>query len=320
MKAVGFIDTGGAEVLHALELPRPVPAAHEAVVRTFAVGVNFADIYRRRGEYAVVPPSPYVLGYEGAGVVEEIGAQVRNVKVGDRVAFANVPRANAEFVSAPKTSLVRIPESVSFEQASGILLQGLTAHYLTHDSHALKQGETILVHSGASGVGLLLLQYSRRIGAHAIAVVSSDAKAEMALKAGASEVIVTEASKPDWKSRAGRRAIDVVYDAVGSTLGDSLEVVRSRGKVVFYGWAGGLPALVDPRVLMSESKTLVGGDLWSYVGEASELKRRSEKVFGDLAAGVLELRIDRRFGLADAADAHRYLESRKSMGKVLLIP
>ena len=320
MRAVGYTEPGTADVLRSLELPMPVPGPYEAIVRIAAVGLNFADIYRRRGEYAVVPPSPFVLGYEGAGVVEYVGSQVKTVKAGDRVAFANVPRANAEYVSAPETSLVEIPDSISFEQASGVLLQGLTAHYLTHDSHALKSGETILVHSGAGGVGLFLLQYSRRIGANAIAVVSSEAKAEVALKAGATEVIINDPAQPksNWKPK--NRSIDVVYDSVGSTLSDSLDVVRPRGKVVFYGWSGGTAAYVDPRILMNQSKTLVGGDLWSYVGDPDELKRRSKQVLADLKGGVLNLRIDRRFEFARASEAHRYLESRQSIGKVLLLP
>lgn len=318
MKAAAFTAPGPSGVIQLRDLPDPVCGPRDVLVRTRAIGLNFADIYRRRGEYGVAPPRPFVLGYEAAGVVEVVGAEVRQFKPGERVGFADVPRANAELVLCPEEKLVPLPESVSFEQAAALLLQGLTAHYLTHDSHAVTSGETVLVHSGGSGVGALVLQYCRRAGARSIAVVSNQEKAEEAGRSGASEVILM-ANGP-WKNEAKERGtIDLIYDAVGSTLLESLEVVRTRGHVVFYGWAGGTPPLVDPKSLMNRSLRLSGGDLWNFIDRPDELRSRAAQVFSDFQEGVLNPRIDRCFPLSEAAAAHEYLEGRRARGKVLLI-
>jgi NADPH2:quinone reductase len=325
MRALAFDRFGDPSVLSLRQLPDPVPAPGEALVRTEAIGLNFADVYRRKGNYHLVGAPPWILGYEAAGVIEAVSpggpAGLPPFRVGDRVAFADVPRANAELVAAPLTHLVPLPEGITAEQAAALLLQGLTAHYLIADSHALRAGELAVVHAAAGGVGLLLVQLARLRGATVFALTSSAAKAARARAAGAHHV-ATYAE--DWAervraaSRDGQGA-DVVFDSVGSTLQNSLAAVRKRGHVVFYGMAGGDPAPVDPRLLMDGSKSLTGGDLWNVLTSSAERVRRSGELFGLVAGGQLVLEVARRFPLAEGAEAHRFLESRASMGKVLLL-
>ncbi len=327
MQALTFSRFGGPEVLTAATLPAPALAPRTALVRMRAIGVNFADVYRRRGNYHLEGAPPWVLGYEGAGVIEamddggEGAGHSAAFRVGDRVAFADVAHANAELVRAPLERLVRLPEDITFDVAAAVLLQGLTAHYLVHDSHALGAGELAVVHAAAGGVGQLLVQLAKHAGARVLAVASSDEKCALARRIGADDAV---RSDDDWVARAqalgAGRGADVVYDSVGSTLDASLRAARVGGHVVFYGMAGGDPAPVDPRRLMDESKTLTGGDLWNVLTSHEERVRRSDAIFELIASGALRVEIAGRVPLARGAEAHTLLESRTVTGKLLLIP
>jgi NADPH:quinone reductase len=321
LKALVFNKFGGPEVLEYVDIPNPVIGPDEILVRTKAIGLNFADIYRRKGNYHLAGEPPYILGYEGAGIVEEIGTGVQGIQVGDRIAFADVPYANAELVSVPFEKAIPVPETISFYEAASVMLQGLTAHYLTRDSYAVKNNDVVLVHASAGGVGQLLVQIVKLLGGKVIGLTSSAEKAVVAKEAGASEVFLY---KDDWKKAVleatNEKGVDVVYESVGATLQDSFEVTRIGGTVVFYGMAGGDPALVDPRMLMDTSKTLTGGDLWNVLTSREERVARSSELFRWMQEGKVHLAEPTTFALSDGQEAHRYLESRKSTGKIVLIP
>ncbi len=244
------------------------------------------------------------------------------VTANQRVAFADSPYANAELAVVSLEKLIPLPEEISFETAAALLLQGLTAHYLTRDSHRIMPNEKAIVHAAAGGVGLLLVQIIKLLGGKVIALTSSEAKRAAALDAGADVAVLYS---QDWKDAVlnltrDRQGADVVYDSVGATLDMSLRLTRKGGQVVFYGMAGGDPALVDPRRLMDESKTLTGGDLWNVLTNRAERIARAAELFEWVRAGKLKVRISKKFSLRDGAKAHAYLESRQSIGKVLLIP
>lgn len=316
-----FKTFGGPEVLEYGDITDPAIGPDEILLSMKAIGLNFADRYRRKGNYHLAGEPPYILGYEGAGIVEETGANVQGISVGDRIAFADVPYANAELVAVPVEKAIPLPETISFADAASVLLQGLTAHYLTKDSYAVKKNDIVLVHAAAGGVGQLLVQIVKLLGGTAIGLTSSNEKAAAAIKAGADKVFLYQ---DDWKRQVleetNGKGVDVVYESVGSTLQDSFEVTRTGGTVVFYGMAGGDPALVDPRMLMDTSKTLTGGDLWNVLTSREERIARSAELFRWMEAGKILLSEPRVFALSDGQEAHRYLESRKSMGKILLIP
>ncbi len=318
MKALCFRSFGGPEVLRLETLPDPVPGPGEALVRTRAIGLNFADVYRRKGHYHLAGEAPWIAGYEAAGILEDPNGC--GLAPGTRVAFADSPFANAELVAVPFDKLIPLPEEVSFETAAALLLQGLTAQYLLRDSHPVKAGETVLVHAAAGGVGLLLVQLARSLGARVLGLVSAEAKAEAAREAGA-EAVAFYGS--DWvgevRAWSGGGA-DVAYDSVGSTLPRSFEAVRTGGRVVFYGMAGGDPPPVDPRMLMDTSKTLTGGDLWNVLTSRSERLARAAGLFDAVGRGDLKVRIAGAFPLAEGAAAHAFLEGRGAIGKVLLMP
>ncbi|PEY39570.1 alcohol dehydrogenase [Bacillus cereus] len=321
MKALCFKEFGNADVLQYQEVSDPAIKPNEILVRTKAIGLNFADIYRRRGDYHLAGKPPYILGYEGSGIVEQIGAEVTDVTVGDRIAFADVPFANAELVAVPKEKAIPLPGSISFETASSVLLQGLTAHYLTQDSYKVKAGDFVLVHAAAGGVGQLLIQMIKMHGARVIGLTSSKEKAEAAYSAGADHVFLY--STP-WRENVLKitkdHGGDVVYESIGSTLEESFKATKIGGTVVFYGMAGGDPTPVDPRMLMDTSKTLTGGDLWNVLTTYEERKSRSSQLFDWITAGKLHIQNPTTFALENGAEAHRLLESRKSTGKILLIP
>ncbi|WP_243523403.1 quinone oxidoreductase [Bacillus pseudomycoides] len=321
MKALCFKEFGNADVLQYQEVSDPAIKPNEILVRTKAIGLNFADIYRRRGNYHLVGKPPYILGYEGSGIVEKVGAEVTDVTIGDRIAFADVPFANAELVAVPKEKAIPLPGSISFETASSVLLQGLTAHYLTQDSYKVKVGDFVLVHAAAGGVGQLLIQMIKMHGAQVIGLTSSKEKAEAAYSAGADHVFLY--STP-WRENVLKitkdHGVDVVYESIGSTLEESFKATKIGGTVVFYGMAGGDPTPVDPRMLMDTSKTLTGGDLWNVLTTYEERKSRSSQLFDWITAGKLHIQNPTTFALENGAEAHRLLESRKSTGKILLIP
>ena len=321
MKALVFNTFGGPDVLEYTEIKQPVIGPDEILVKMKAIGLNFADIYRRKGNYHLEGEPPFILGYEGAGIVEKIGANVGGIKVGDRIAFADVPYANAELTAVPFEKAIPVPEQISLNDAASVLLQGLTAHYLTRDSYAVKENDVVLVHAAAGGVGQLLVQIVNLLGGKVIGLTSSPKKADAAKEAGTEKVYLYQ---DDWKSKVleltNGKGVDVVYESVGSTLSDSFEVTRVGGTVVFYGMAGGDPPLVDPRMLMDTSKTLTGGDLWNVLTSREERVVRSRELFRWMEEGKVRVAAPTIFALKDGQEAHRYLESRKSTGKILLIP
>jgi NADPH2:quinone reductase len=322
MKAIQVKQPGGPEAMELVELPVPEPKANEAVVKLAASGVNFIDVYFREGRYKA--PLPLVLGQEGAGVVTAVGADVTSVKNGDRVAWSGPLGAYAEYAAVPADRLVPIPSGVTEQQAASAMLQGMTAHYLSHDTYPLKRGETALVHAAAGGVGLLLTQMAHHIGARVIATVSTDEKAKLAREAGADEVILYTQSdfEAETKRLSGGKGVDVVYDSVGKTTFEKgLNVLRPRGMMVLFGGSSGAVPPFDLIALSQKGSLYVTRpSLANYIATREELVMRSGAVFGMIAAGKLKLRIDHIYPLAEAQRAHRELEGRKTTGKLLLIP
>lgn len=319
MKALTFSTFGDSDVLEYIEIPGPELKSDEILVEMKAIGLNFADVYRRKGNYHLKGNPPFIAGYEGAGIIVDANNHPE-YKVGDRVAFADVPFANAELVAVNTKHVLPLPEAISFETAASILLQGLTAHYLATDSHKTIKGETVLIHAVAGGVGQILTQISKFLGANVIGLTSSSQKAKVAFEQGADHVFLYN---NDWKSdvlKITPNGVDVVYDSIGSTLMDSFEVTKECGQVVFFGMAGGDPAPVDPRMLMDGSKTLTGGDLWSYLNSKEERIKRANQLFQWIIEGKITLSTPTSFKLSEGKLAHDYLESRKSTGKIILIP
>jgi NADPH2:quinone reductase len=322
MKAIQIKQTGGPEVMELVELPVPQPKSNEAVVKIKAAGVNFIDVYNREGRYKAA--LPLVLGQEAAGVISAIGSDVRDVAVGDAVAYTMTLGSYAEYAAVPADRLVKIPAGVSEREAAAALLQGMTAHYLAYDTYPLKKGETALIHAAAGGVGLLLVQMAHNIGARVIATVSTDEKAKLARAAGADEVILyTQADfEAETKRLTGGKGVDVVYDSVGKTTFDKgLNLLRPRGVMVLYGGSSGAVAPLDPLVLTQKGSIfLTRPSLGSYILTVQELQARAGAVFGMIRDGKLKLRIEHVYPLAEAQRAHRDLEGRKTTGKLLLIP
>jgi NADPH:quinone reductase len=321
MKALCFDHFGGPQVLEYRDVPDPARLPGCVLVRPQAIGLNFADIYRRRGNYHLTGQAPYIAGYEAAGEVVEADSTSTSFRIGQRVAFADSPHANAELVSVPEEKLISLPDDIAFDVAAALLLQGLTAQYLCRDSHPLRAGETVLVHAAAGGVGLLLVQIAKLLGARVTGVTSSANKGLAALGAGADAAALYD---EDWPAAArefsGGLGVDVAYDSVGSTLLRSFDAVRTGGHVVFYGMAGGDPPAIDPRMLMDTSKSLSGGDLWNVLTSADARRTRSTELFDWVRSGQLKVAIAARYPLAQGAAAHEFLESRNALGKVLLIP
>jgi NADPH2:quinone reductase len=323
MKAIQVKQVGGPEAMEVVEMPVPQPKAKEAVVSLAASGVNFVDVYFREGRYKAAE-LPFVLGQEGAGVVTDVGAEAKSVKVGDRVAWTGVQGAYAEYAAVPADRLVPIPQAVSDQQAAAAMLQGMTAHYVSHDTYPLKQGETALVHAAAGGVGLLLVQMAHNIGARVIATVSTEEKAKLARAAGAHEVILY--AHADFEAETKRltdgKGVNVVYDSVGKTTFEKgLNVLRPRGMMVLFGGSSGAVPPFDP-VLLSQkgSLYLTRPTLVNYIATREELVARSGAVFSMIATGKLKLRIEHTYPLAEVQRAHRDLEGRKTTGKLLLMP
>ena len=322
MRAIQVKKVGGPEALELVELPVPEPKPNEAVVKVRAAGVNFVDVYYREGRYKT--EVPFVAGQEGAGDVVAVGSDVKNVKVADRVAWTMLLGTYAEYAAAPADRLVKIPEGVDYRQAAAAMLQGMTAHYLLYDTYPLKKGETALIHAAAGGVGLLLVQMARNIGAHVIGTVSTEEKAQLARGAGADEIILyTQVDfEAETKRLTGGKGVEVVYDSVGKTTFEKgLNVLRPRGYMVLYGGSSGAVPPFDPIVLTQKgSLFLTRPSLGAYIATRQELEQRAEAVFGMIAAEKLRLRIEHLYPLKDAAQAHRDLEGRKTTGKLLLLP
>ncbi|MGO9347282.1 MAG: quinone oxidoreductase family protein [Terriglobales bacterium] len=322
MKAIQIKQTGGPEVMELADLPVPLPKSNEAVVKITAAGVNFIDVYNREGRYKAA--LPLVLGQEAAGVVSTIGSDVRDVRVGDPVAYTMTLGSYAEYAAVPAERLVKIPSGVSEREAAGVLLQGMTAHYLAYDTYPLKKGETALIHAAAGGVGLLLVQMAHNLGVRVIATVSTEEKAKLARAAGADEVILyTQADfEAEAKRLTGGKGVDVVNDSVGKTTFEKgLNLLRPRGMMVLYGGSSGAVAPLDPLVLTQKGSIfLTRPSLGSYILTPQELQARAGAVFGMIRDGKLKLRIEHVYPLAEAQKAHRDLEERKTTGKLLLIP
>ncbi|HEX6820770.1 MAG TPA: quinone oxidoreductase [Candidatus Sulfotelmatobacter sp.] len=322
MKAIQVKQPGGHEALELIDVPLPEPKANEAVVKLVASGVNFIDVYQREGRYKV--PLPFVLGQEGAGVVTAVGSNVTSVKAGDRVAWTGVLGGYAQYASVPADRLVPIPERVTDQQAAAAMLQGMTAHYLCHDTYPLKRGETALVHAAAGGVGLLLVQMAHHIGAHVLATVSTEEKAKLAREAGADEIILY--TKSDFEAETRRLTnglgVHVVYDSVGKTTFEKgLNVLRPRGMMVLFGGSSGAVPPFDLIALSQKGSLYVTRPtLVNYIASREELISRSGAVFAMISSGKLNLRIAHTYPLSEAQHAHRDLEGRKTTGKLLLLP
>jgi len=322
MKAIRIYQHGGPEVLKWEELPMPAPAPNEALVRIHAIGVNFVEIYHRTGLYKTA--LPFTPGTEAAGVVEAVGANVTEVQVGERVAFALALGAYAEYAAIAAAKLVPLPEKISFQQGAAAMVQGMTAHYLTHSTYALKAGETCLVHAAAGGVGLLIVQMAKRLGARVIGTVSTDKKAQLARAAGADEIILytQQDFESEIKKMTGNRGVEVVYDSVGKTTWEkSMNCLRPRGYLVLFGQASGAVPPIDPLMLSAKgSLYLTRAALAHFTLTREELLWRSHEVLHAIAQDELQLRLDRVLPLAEAAHAQQLLESRQTAGKVLLQP
>ena len=322
MKAVRVHNYGGPEVLTYEEIPVPEPKAGEARVKIEAIGLNFIDVYQRTGLYQL--PLPFTLGREAAGTVDAVGPNATEVKVGDRVAYAMEPGAYAEYAIVPAWKLVPVPVKLDSRTAAATMLQGMTAHYLTHSTYPLKQGETALVHAAAGGVGLLLIQIAKRRGARVIGTVSTEEKARLAKAAGADEVILY--SRVDFgaevKRLTGGAGVHVVYDSVGQTTFEkSLDCLRPRGCLALFGQSSGpVPPFDLGKLATKGSLFVTRPTLLHFMSDRSELLERSRDLFEWIAAGQLKIRIDKSFPLAEVAEAQRQLEARKTTGKVILIP
>lgn len=322
MKAIRVEHTGGPEVMKVVDVPVPQAKAAEAVVRVNVAGVNSIDAQFRDGRLRT--PLPFIPGQEGAGVVTEVGPQVKAVKVGDRVAWSGTLGSYAEYVAAPEEHLVPVPQAIGDEQATAAMVHGLTAHYLVNDAHKLKANETALVHAAAGGVGLLVVQMAHSIGARVIGTVSSDEKARLAREAGADEVIVF--TRQDFETEVKRltdgKGVDVVYDGVGkATFENNLNVMRPRGMLVLYGMSSGAVPPVDPAKLSEKgSLYMARTTLAHFTATREELLARTSALFAMIADGKLHMRIAKKYPLAEAPEAHRDLEGRLLAGKLLLVP
>lgn len=319
MKAIQITKFGGPEVLNFQDIELKKPERGQALINVKAAGVNFLDIYQRRGTYPTT--LPYILGVEGSGIVESVGEGVSNVKIGDRVAYVHEPGSYAEQSIVKAEHLIPLPSEFSFEQGAAFPLQGMTAHYLLHEFRKIKSNDIVLIHAAAGGMGLLLVQWAKHLGAKVIGTVSSDEKATLAKEAGADEVILY--TKQDFATEVKRitnkHGADLIIDGVGkTTFAGNLEAAAIRGNIVIFGSASGPADPISPNVLMTHSLTLSGGLLFNYILTQEELFKRAKAVLEAIQKGWLKLKID-ALPLKDAAEAHKKLEERKTSGKIVLI-
>lgn len=319
MKAIQVTQYGAPEVLKIREVSIGKPGLGQALIRIKAAGVNFIDIYQRRGTYPV--PLPYIPGLEASGVVEAVDEGVKNVKPGDRVAYVHEPGSYAELSLVHADHLIPLPSELSFEQGAAFPLQGMTAHYLLHEFRKVKPNDIVLVHAAAGGMGLLLVQWAKHLGARVLGTVSTEEKARIAKEAGADEVILyTKQDVPVEVSRlTDKHGADLIIDGVGkTTFPGNLESAALRGNIVIFGAASGPADPISPNLLMSKSLTVSGGSLFNYLLSTQELMKRANAVIEGIQNQWLKLHIDQIFPLEDAAKAHQKLESRNTSGKVLL--
>jgi len=322
MKAIQVAQVGGPEVLTLVEVPPPEPKPNEALVQIEAAGVNFVDVYFREGRYPA--PLPFINGQEGAGLVVAVGPEVTTVVVGDRVAYTGVLGSYAEYAAVPADRLIKIPDQLDFNQVAAAMLQGMTAHYLSHSTYPIKSGDSVLIHAAAGGVGLLLVQMAKNLGARVIGTAGSEAKAQLAREAGADEVIIY--TTHDFETETLRltegKGVQVVYDGVGKdTFEKDLKVLRPRGYLVLFGGSSGPVPPFDPMQLTKHgSLFLTRPSLQHYVATREDLEQRANDVLQSIVRGELKIRIYKTYPLAEAQQAHRDLEGRKTTGKLLLIP
>lgn len=322
MKAIQVPKTGGVEVLSFLDLPTPQPKPNEVVVKIAASGVNYIDVYFREGRYPATPP--FILGQEASGVVSETGSNVKDFKPGERVAYTGITGAYAEYEAVPADRLVRLPAGITDHQAAAAMLQGMTAHYLTHSTYPLKKGDIALIHAAAGGVGLLLVQMAKALGARVIGTVSTEEKAKLAREAGADDVIFY--TKQDFEAETKRltdgKGVHVIYDGVGKTTFDQdLNCLRPRGYLALFGASSGPVPLFDLNKLSQKGSLFITRPtLVHHIASHEELQQRATDVLNMIASGKLKLRIEHLYALKDAQQAHRDLEGRKTTGKLLLIP
>lgn len=319
MKAIQIQQYGGPEVLKIQEVAIKKPGPGQALVSLEAAGVNFIDIYQRRGTYPV--PLPYVPGLEGAGVVESVGEGVKNLKPGDRVAYVHEPGAYAEKCVVQADRLISLPKQLSFEQGAAFPLQGMTAHYLLFEFRKVKPGDIVLIHAAAGGMGLLLVQWAKHLGARVIGTTSTEEKARMAKQAGADEIILYTKQNfaTEVKRLTNNHGADLIIDGVAkTTFNGNLEAGALRGNIVIFGAASGPADPISPNVLMKHSLTVSGGMLFNYLLTREELEKRSKAVLEAIEQGWLKLNIDHVYPLEKANEAHQKLEERKSTGKIIL--
>ena len=322
MKAIQVSQVGGPEVLTLVDLPVPDPKPNEALVQVEAAGVNFIDVYFREGRYPA--PLPFINGQEGAGIVVAVGPDVTTLRLGHRVAYTGSLGSYAEYAAVPADRLVKIPDELDFNQAAAAMLQGMTAHYLSHSTYPIKSGDTVLIHAAAGGVGLLLVQMAKHLGARVIGTAGSEEKAQLARDAGADEVIIY--TEQDFETETRRltegKGVHVVYDGVGKdTFAKDLNVLRPRGYLVLFGGASGAVPPFDLLELTKHGSLFVTRpSLQHYVATREELEQRANDVLQMIHRGDLKLRIHKTYPLAEAQAAHRDLEGRKTTGKLLLIP
>ncbi|HVS87058.1 MAG TPA: quinone oxidoreductase [Candidatus Acidoferrum sp.] len=322
MQAIQVQKSGGPEVLTLVDIPVPKPKPNEVVVKVSAAGVNFIDVYFREGRYAT--PLPFVNGQEACGIVNDVGHAVKSLKPGDRVAYTSILGSYAQYAAAPSDRVVRVPEGITDQQAAAAMLQGMTAHYLVNDAYPLKKGETALIHAAAGGVGLLLVQMARSIGARVIGTAGSAEKAKLAREAGAHEVILYD--RQDFEAETKRitegKGVHVIYDGVGkSTFEKDLNILRPRGYLVLFGAASGpVPPFDLDKLRQKGSLFLTRPSLGHYIATREELEQRATDVLRMISSGKLKLRIEHVYKLQEAQQAHRDLEGRKTTGKLLLIP
>ncbi|WP_276501321.1 quinone oxidoreductase family protein [Terrimonas pollutisoli] len=319
MKALTFSSFGKPDVLEYTEVNNPVLKQDEILVAMKAIGLNYADMMRRSGVYQLKGNAPYINGYEGAGIVVDNNNH-KEIKIGDRIGFADVPFANAELVAVPASHAIPLPDAIDFETAAAVLLQGLSAHFLTTDCHQTKAGEIVVIHAAAGGVGQIMIQICKTLGAKVIGLVSSESKRQLTLSKGADAVFLYN---ENWKEKVLALyplGVDAVFDSIGNTMEESLHVTKVRGQVVFFGMAGGEFKLGNPLYLIGTSKTITGGDLWDYLTSKEERLKRAGQLFKWIMNKDIQISEPVKFKLSDGKAAHEFMESRKSTGKILLIP
>jgi NADPH:quinone reductase len=322
MKAVRVHDFGDPSVLRYEDAPTPEPGEGEIQVKVAAAGLNFIDTYHRQGWYPL--PRPFILGQDGAGVVEQVGPGVTEFKAGDQVAWAQHQGSYAEYACVSAAKAVPVPADLDLKTAAAVLLQGMTAHYLAVSTYPLGPNDTALIHAAAGGTGALLVQIAKIRGARVYGTVGNEEKAQLAKAAGADEAIIYTQSdfESEVKRLSGGKGVDVVYDSVGKdTFHKSLNCLRPRGYLVLFGQASGRVEPIDPQILNQKgSLYLTRPTLGAYTLTREELLGRANDLFAWIKAGKLTVRIDQAFPLTEAAEAHRYLEGRQTKGKVLLVP